>query len=218
MTRPAQRRELAEKAVATKRISIALACRAFGVSETCFRYSPRRDDENEMIADLLVGLTKVHKTWGFGLCFLHLRNVKGHVWNHKRVHRIYCELELNLRIKPRRRLKREKPEKLAVPEAPNLVWSMDFMADRLADGRQFRLLNVLDDFNLEGLGIEVDFSLPADCSLITLCLARPKAPVNDQVATGGIGIAPLLTICAALFPWVGILTAQGNGGNAERSY
>ncbi|REG28224.1 putative transposase [Paracoccus versutus] len=100
MTRPAQRRELAEKAVATKGVSIALACRAFGVSETCFRYSPRRDEENEMIADLLVGLTNVHKTWGFGLCFLHLRNVKGHVWNHKRVHRIYCELELNLRIKP----------------------------------------------------------------------------------------------------------------------
>ena len=46
MTRPAQRRELAEKAVATKGVSIALACRAFGVSETCFRYSPKRDDEN----------------------------------------------------------------------------------------------------------------------------------------------------------------------------
>src|SRR5690606_11589717 len=40
VTRPAQRRELAEKAVATKGVSIALACRAFGVSETCFRYSP----------------------------------------------------------------------------------------------------------------------------------------------------------------------------------
>lgn len=49
MTRPAQRRELAEKAVATKGVSITLACRAFGVSETCFRYSPKRDDENEMV-------------------------------------------------------------------------------------------------------------------------------------------------------------------------
>jgi len=126
MTGPAQRRELAEKAVATRGVSIALACRAFGVSETCFRYSPKRDEENEMIADLLVGLTRAHKTWGFGLCFLHLRNVKGHVWNHKRVRRIYCELELNLRIKPRRRLKREKPDELAVPDAPNMVWSMEF--------------------------------------------------------------------------------------------
>ncbi|ACM01405.1 Hypothetical Protein RSKD131_1545 [Cereibacter sphaeroides KD131] len=88
--------------------------------------------------------------------------MKGHVWNQKRVHLIYCALELNLRIKPRRRLKRERPEELAIPEAPNLVWSMDFMADRLADGRQFRLLNVLDEFNREGLGIEADFSLPAE--------------------------------------------------------
>jgi putative transposase len=43
-----------------------------------------------------------------------------------------------------------------------MVWSMDFMADRLDDGRQFRLLNVLDDFNREGLGIELDFSQPAE--------------------------------------------------------
>ena len=49
-----------------------------------------------------------------------------------------------------------------MPEAAKLVWSMDVMADRRADGRQFRLLNVLDDFNREGLGIEVDVSLPAE--------------------------------------------------------
>ena len=89
---------------------------------------------------------------GFGLCFLYLRNVLGYGWNHKRVYRIYCELELNLRIKPRKRLKRDKPDELAVPEAPNQVWSMDFMADRLGGGRAFRLLNLLDDFNREGLG------------------------------------------------------------------
>ena len=49
-----------------------------------------------------------------------------------------------------------------MPTDPNVAWSMDFMADRLADGRPFRLLNVLDDFNREGLGLEVDFSLPAE--------------------------------------------------------
>ncbi len=36
------------------------------------------------------------------------------------------------------------------------------MRCRAVDGRAFRLLNVLDDFNREGLGIEVDFSLPAE--------------------------------------------------------
>jgi putative transposase len=92
---------------------------------------------------------------------LYLRNVKGFAWNHKRVYRIYRELELNLRIKPRKRLRRDKPEKLTVPEKPNDTWSMDFMADQLTSGRKFRTFNVLDDFNREGLGIEVDLSLPA---------------------------------------------------------
>ncbi|WP_186170155.1 DDE-type integrase/transposase/recombinase, partial [Burkholderia gladioli] len=69
--------------------------------------------------------------------------------------------ELNLRIKPRKRLMREQPEPLAVPQALNECWSMDFMHDQLADGRSIRLFNVIDDFNREGLCIEVDFSLPA---------------------------------------------------------
>lgn len=153
---------MAGNAIMRRGVSIALACRAFCVSETCYRYCPILKTENERIGDLLIGLTRVHKTWGFGLCFLHLRNFKGYGWNHKRVYRIYRELELNLRIKPRKRLIREKPGELAVPEAPNKTWSMDFMADRLGDGRGFRLLNVLDDYNREGLGIEVDFSLPAE--------------------------------------------------------
>ncbi len=74
MTRPSQRRELAEEAVAKRGGSIALACRAFGVSETRYHYCPKPEEENEQIADLLLGLTRSKKTWGFGLCFLHLRN------------------------------------------------------------------------------------------------------------------------------------------------
>ena len=65
MIRPALRRGLAENAVARHGVSIALACRTFGVSETCYRYSPLLSDENEEIADLLVGLTTARKTWGF---------------------------------------------------------------------------------------------------------------------------------------------------------
>ena len=57
---------------------------------------------------------------------------------------------------------REKPLPLAVPTAINQSWSMDFMHDQLADGRSIRLFNVIDDFNREGLGIEVDFSLPSE--------------------------------------------------------
>ncbi len=143
-------------------MSVRQACKAFGLSETCYRYVGKRDEENGEVAQWLLRLTDNHRTWGFGLCFLYLRNVKGYGWNHKRVYRIYRELELNLRIKPRRRLVRQAPVPLAVPTALNQVWSMDFMHDQLADGRSIRLFNVIDDFNREALGIEIDFSLPSE--------------------------------------------------------
>ena len=153
---------MAKDAVKNKGVSVRVACEAFAISETCYRYVAKQAGENAKIADWLVRLTHNQRGWGFGLCFLFLRNVKGFGWNHKRVYRIYRELELNLRIKPKKRLVREKPEPLTVPEAVNQVWSMDFMHDRLEDGRPLRLFNVIDDFNREGLGIEVDFSLPAE--------------------------------------------------------
>ena len=84
-----------------------------------------------------------------------------HSWDHKRVYRLYRQLKLNLRIKPKKRLVREKPEPLAEPTAIHQVWSMNFMHDQLEDGRSIRLFNVIDDFNWEGLEIEVGFSLPS---------------------------------------------------------
>lgn len=162
MVRPSRRREMAKRAVEQHGISIRLACDLFQVSQTCYRYQAKLNAENELIADWLVRLTANKKSWGFGLCFLFLRNVKGYEWNHKRVYRIYKELELNLRIKPKKRLVREKPEALAVPDGINQVWSMDFMHDQLQDGRSFRLFNVIDDHNREVLGMEVDFSLPSE--------------------------------------------------------
>ena len=132
---------MAKRAVSKHAISIRLSCEVYGISETCYRYNARLSDENGRVADWLLRLTQAHKRWGFGLCFLHLRNVKGFGWNHKRVYRIYRELELNLRIKPRRRITRAYSGEL--------------------DGRKIRTFNVIDDYNREALGIEVDFSLPA---------------------------------------------------------
>ena len=149
-------------------MSIRLACTTFSLSQTCYRYRAKFSDENAQIADWLVRITHNQRNWGFGLCFLFLRNVKRFAWNHKRVYRIYRQLELNLRIKPKRRLVRDTPQALSVPEQINTVWSTDFMHDRLEDGRAIRVLNIIDDFNREGLAIEVDFSLTAERVIRTL--------------------------------------------------
>ena len=104
MVRPSLRREMARKVVQARGVTIRLACQAFGISETCYRYTAKLSAENAEIADWLIRLTHNQRNWGFGLCFLYLRNVKGFGWNHKRVYRIYRALELNLRIKPKKRI------------------------------------------------------------------------------------------------------------------
>ena len=80
-----------------------------------------------------------------------------------------------------------------------MTWSMDFMADRLGDGRAFRLLNVLDDFNREGLGIEVDFSLPAERVVIppflTGCIRRTYAAIFSFWA----GVMPPMPVARQWF-------------------
>ncbi|ARV18668.1 hypothetical protein AEP_01724 [Curvibacter sp. AEP1-3] len=152
---------MAKEVVAQRGISIWLACDVSTVSESCYRYEVKRHAENEQIADWLVRLTDNNRSRGCGLCYLYLRNVKGFQWNHERVKRIYQELKLNMRIKPRKRLVRDKLEPLRVPQAINEVWSMDFMHDQLEDGRSFRFFNVIDDFNREALDMEIDLSLPS---------------------------------------------------------
>jgi len=152
---------MAQRAVRDKAIPIRLACEAFRVSESCYRYEAKSNAENELIANWLIRLTDNNRSWGFGLCYLCLRNVKNFTWNHKRIYRIYQELKINLRIKPRKRLVQDKPDALVVPLGINQVWSIDFMHDRISDGRSIRLFNVIHDFNREALGIEVDFSLPS---------------------------------------------------------
>jgi putative transposase len=141
---------MAQKAVERHQVSIRFACICLGISASCYHYQPKLSSENALIADWLLRLTTANRRWDFGLCFLYLRNVQGYGWNHKRVYRIYRELELNLRIRPKRRIKRDKPDALSVPVAMNQVWSIDFMSDSLADGRLLRAFNVIDDYNREG--------------------------------------------------------------------
>ncbi|NUF65707.1 IS3 family transposase, partial [Acinetobacter bereziniae] len=63
------------------KISVSKACFIFQLSQTCYRYKAQLDEQNKMIADWLLKLTNENKTWGFQLCFLYLRNVKGYSWN-----------------------------------------------------------------------------------------------------------------------------------------
>jgi putative transposase len=70
-------------------------------------------------------------------------------------------MKLNLRVKPKKRLPSREAVPLVQPAQVNESWSLDLLSDSLSNGRAFRTLNIIDDFNHEALWIEVDFSIPA---------------------------------------------------------
>ena len=122
--------------------------------------------------EVLLQLADQYPRYGFGKMFPIIRR-RGYLWNHKRVYRIYCTLNLNMRRKGKKRLPSRNPDPLSVPESINQCWSADFMSDALWCGKRFRTFNLVDDYNREVLTIEVARSFTADRVVVAL----------DRVAT-----------------------------------
>ena len=110
----------------------------------------------------------------------------GHRWNHKRVDRIYCRLNLNKRRRGKKRFPNRYPIQLAVPDTMNRCGSIDFMCDSLLCGRRFRTLNVIDDFNREVLAIEIDRGLSAErvTRVLDRVVARRGYPRKLRIDNG----------------------------------
>jgi putative transposase len=139
-------------------VSCRQACKALNLPLSSYQYQPK-PKEDEPIQDLLKGFVDEHPSIGFWQSFYRIRR-KGYNWNHKRVYRVFTSLKLNINCRYRRRLPARVKQALFKPESINQVWSIDFMSDSLWDGRRFRLLNVIDDYNREVLAMESDTSLP----------------------------------------------------------
>ena len=140
-------------------MSTRQACRTLSLSRTVFFYKPdtRR---NDAVIEVLTELAERYPRYDFKKLFQVIRR-QGHVWNHKRVHRIYCLLKLNFRHQGKQSLPVRNPAQLVTAEAINQSWPVDFMHDALVSGRRFRTFNVVDDFNREALAIEIDLNIPA---------------------------------------------------------
>ena len=150
---------MVQYAITTYQMSERQACALLNMSRSVYRYQARPSDDEELREQLL-NLASRKPGWGFQKMFAYLKN-QGYGWNHKRVRRVYRALELNLRVKPKKRLPVRDPQPLVAPAEANISWSLDFMHDSLANGRTIRTLNIIDEFNREGLWIEVDTSIPA---------------------------------------------------------
>lgn len=152
-----KKREIVETLRFCYRISTRRACEVLRFERSSFYYRSRKNQQVELrmrIRELAASRVR------FGYRRLHILLLReGWQINHKRVYRLYKEEGLSLRLKSKKKRTSQPRVPMPVPTAPNQVWSMDFMADRLADGRQFRLLTLVDNFSRVSPEIEVDFSL-----------------------------------------------------------
>lgn len=100
--KPDKHRALAVYALGEHGLSERQACKILKLSRSVFRYQPKRPYDTEIEQELL-GLAARKPSWGFGRMLAYMKS-DSHDWNHKRIRRVYCELRLNLRVKPRKRL------------------------------------------------------------------------------------------------------------------
>jgi putative transposase len=127
------------------------------ITRRVYYYKPAERTDGAL-KSLLKKLAQRYPHYGYWKLYHMLRN-DNIVVNHKRVYRLYHELNLTMRVKAKKRLPQGVKQPLSLSTQPNQIWSIDFMSDSLQTGRRFRTFNVLDDFNREGLAIEIGISL-----------------------------------------------------------
>lgn len=137
-------------------LSERTACRLIGISRSSHRYLPVKNDDDGL-RNRLKQLAVQYPTYGY-LMLNGLLRREGLLINKKRTYRIYRSEGLQVRTKKRKRIQRPR-QPMAVLTRRNERWSMDFVYDQLANGRRFRVLNVIDDYSREMIGQLVMFSI-----------------------------------------------------------
>ena len=134
------------------------ACRFTGFARSTHRYRPTRNDARLRVQLEMLAILKPR--WGYRRLHWRLRR-DGELVNRKRVQRVYREAGLQVRRRRRKRVSVARVP-LAIPREPNARWSMDFVYDRLGDGRALRVFTLVDDFTRASPGLLFDVAIGAE--------------------------------------------------------
>jgi putative transposase len=154
---PAARREAVAHLETSYEMSERRACAVIGADRSSARYRHRRSDDGKL-REALRETAEKHRRFGYRRLHVILRR-DGHVMNRKRTQRLYREEGLAVRRRRGRKRALGTRAPLVTEAVANARWSVDFMQDQFADGRRFRILNVLDDVTKECLASVVDTSI-----------------------------------------------------------
>jgi putative transposase len=155
--KPRRRREAARWVHDSFRVSERRAAGLMKVPRGTLRYRPCRDPQVALRARLKE-LAAARVRYGYRRLTVLLKREGWNV-NAKRVYRIYSEEGLTVRTKQRKKLASRARVPLSVATRPNQRWSMDFIQERTEDGRNFRVLSVIDQFTRECIALEADRSM-----------------------------------------------------------
>ena len=128
-----------------------------GVARSTLQYKLSRKDDDALRLEL-VRLAKKYGRYGYRM-ITQLLNTAGWRVNHKKVERIWREegLQLPKRHKKRKRLYHKDSSIIRLrPQYPNHIWSIDFVHDKLSNGRSYKMLTVLDEYTREALCVAVN--------------------------------------------------------------
>jgi putative transposase len=172
-----------------KGLSERRSLKVIGMSASALRYQPR-PDRNVALRARIVALAQRHRRYGAQMIYLKLRQA-GEVVNHKRVERLYTLEKLQVRRRRRKKIPNSERQPLVRPGAPNEVWSVDFVFDRIASGRTLKCLVVVDDATHEAVAIVVEHNIGGEHLtriLDAICAQRGKPAVirsdNGKEFTG----------------------------------
>jgi putative transposase len=157
MVTPAARREAVVHLCAVHEVSQRRACSVIGIDRSSMRYRCRRPDDR-VLRERLRSLASERRRFGYRRLHILLRREGAQV-NHKKLRRLYRDEKLQVRRRGGRKRALGSRAPIALPQAVNQRWSLDFAADALVDGRRFRILVVVDDFTRECLCLVADTSL-----------------------------------------------------------